>query len=96
VSPVLDRYTSHAKKDTKNSGVITRNTDSKGHKASYYRAMKNIIEITFAGNKPLPLVFFECKWSELMYYRFKFGMTQVNHEKLLQGHDKYIITHQAD
>jgi hypothetical protein len=45
---------------TQNSGVVTRATDMEGHEACYYGKIKNIIEITFAGNKPLALVFFEC------------------------------------
>jgi hypothetical protein len=60
---------------TKNSGVITRAANSKGHKATYYGTIKNIIEITFTGNKPLELVFFECKWYDLKHYRSDFGMT---------------------
>jgi hypothetical protein len=46
---------------TQNSGVVTRATYMEGHEACYYGKIKNIIEITFAGNKPLALVFFECK-----------------------------------
>jgi hypothetical protein len=67
-----------------------------GHEACYYGKIKNIIEITFAGNKPLALVFFECKWYDPKYYRTEFGMTQIQPEKLLQGHDTYILAHQAD
>jgi hypothetical protein len=62
---------------TKNSKVVTRTTDSKEHEASYYRMIENIIEITFHVNKPLAVVFFDCK------YRSEFGMTHVKHEKLL-------------
>jgi hypothetical protein len=36
---------------------------------------KNIFKITFAGNKPLALVFFECKWYDPKYYMPKYGMT---------------------
>jgi hypothetical protein len=52
---------SHPMAATQNSGVVTRATDMEGHEACYYGKIKNIIEITFAGNKPLALVFFECK-----------------------------------
>jgi hypothetical protein len=62
---------------TQNSGVVTRATDMEGHEACYYGKIKNIIEITFAGNKPLALVFFECKWYDPKYYRTEFGMTQI-------------------
>jgi hypothetical protein len=43
---------------TQNSGVVTRETDMEGHEDCYYGEIKNIIEITFAENKPLALVFF--------------------------------------
>jgi hypothetical protein len=79
---------------TQNSGVVTRAIDMEGHKACYYRKIKNIIEITFAANKPLALVFFECKWYDPKYYRTEFGMTRIQPEKLLQRHDTYILAHQ--
>jgi hypothetical protein len=65
---------------TQNSGVVTRATDMEGHEACYYEKIKNIIEITFAGNKPLALIFFECKWYDPKYYRTEFGMTQIQPE----------------
>ena len=55
-----------------------------------------ILKRAFAGNKPLALVFFECKWYDPKYYMTEFGMTQVQPKKLLQGHDTYILAHQAD
>jgi hypothetical protein len=81
---------------TQNSGVITRATNIKRHEVCYYKKIKNIIEITFAGNKPLALVFFECKWYDPKYYGTEFGMTRVQPEKLLQGHDTYILAHKVD
>jgi hypothetical protein len=60
---------------TQNSGVVTRATDMEEHEVCYYEKIKNIIEITFAGNKPLALVFFECKWYDPKYYMTEFGMT---------------------
>jgi hypothetical protein len=87
---------SHPMAATQNSGVIIRATDIEGHEACYYEKIKNIIEMTFAGNKPLVLVFFECKWYNPKYYRIEFGMAQIQPEKLLQGHDTYILAHQAD
>jgi hypothetical protein len=81
---------------TQNSGVVTRETDIGAHEGYYYGKIKNIIEITFARNKPLALVFFECKWYDPKYYRTEFGMMQVQPEKLLRGHDTYILAHQED
>jgi hypothetical protein len=67
-----------------------------GHGVCYYGTIKNIIKITITGNNPLALVFFECKCYDPKYYRTEFGMTQVQPEKLLQGHDTYMLAHQAD
>jgi hypothetical protein len=50
---------------------------SSSHEANYYVTIK-IIAIIFAGNKPLAVVFFECKWYDLKHFRSKFGM---KHEK---------------
>jgi hypothetical protein len=82
---------SHLMAATQNSGVFTRATDMEWHEACYYVNFKNIIEITFARNKPLALVFFESKWYGPKYYRTEFGMTHVQPEKLLQGHNMYIL-----
>jgi hypothetical protein len=87
---------SHPMAATQNSRVVTRATDMEGHEVCYYRTIKNIIEITFAGNKPSALVFFECKWYAPKYYRTTFGMTRVQSGKFLQGHNTYILAHQAD
>jgi hypothetical protein len=80
---------SHPMAATKNIGVVTRATDMEGHEACYYEKIKNIIKITFARNKPLALVFFECKWYDPKYYRTEFGMTQIQP-------DTYILAHQED
>jgi hypothetical protein len=66
---------SHPMAATQNSGVVTRATGMERHDACYYGKIKNIIENTFAGNNPLALVFFECKWYDPKFYRTKFGMT---------------------
>jgi hypothetical protein len=62
---------------------------SSSHEANYYVMIKNIA-IIFARNKPLAVVFFECKWYDPKHYRSEFGM---KHEKMLQGYDKYILAH---
>jgi hypothetical protein len=45
---------------TTNSGVVTRVVDEEGHETKYYGIIKNIIEYSFAGNKKLKTVFFDC------------------------------------
>jgi hypothetical protein len=43
-------------------GVVTRDVDAEGHESKYYGIIKNIIEYTFAGNKNLKTMFFDCDW----------------------------------
>jgi hypothetical protein len=45
---------------TTNTGVVTRVIDAQGHKTKYYRIIKNIIEYSFARNKKLKTIFFDC------------------------------------
>jgi hypothetical protein len=72
---------SHYMATTTNSGVVTRVAIAEGHVANYYRMIKNIIEITFVGSKPLAVAFFECKWYDPKHYSPKFGMAHVKHKK---------------
>jgi hypothetical protein len=58
----------------------------------YYGKIKNIIEITFVGSKPLVLVFFECKWHDPNYYRTEFGMTRVQPENCFKGTTRISLT----
>jgi hypothetical protein len=39
-----------------------RAVDADGHESKYYRVIKNIIEYSFAGNKNMKIVFFDCDW----------------------------------
>jgi hypothetical protein len=47
---------------TTNTGVVTRVVDGEGHEIKYYGIIKNIIEYSFAENKKLKIVFFDCDW----------------------------------
>jgi hypothetical protein len=47
---------------TTNSGVVMRAIDVEGHKTNYYGIINKILEFSFAGNKELKVVFFDCDW----------------------------------
>jgi hypothetical protein len=47
---------------TTNSGVVMRAIDVEGHKTNYYWIINKILEFSFAGNKELKVVFFDCDW----------------------------------
>lgn len=83
---------------TTNSGVVTRAIDAEGHETNYYGIIKNILEFSFAGNKELKVVFFCCDWfhPKRGTRQNKYGMVEVKHEELLQGHDNFILAHQVE
>jgi hypothetical protein len=47
---------------TTNSGVVTRVIDAEGRETNYYGIINKILEFSFAGNKELKVVFFDCDW----------------------------------
>jgi hypothetical protein len=47
---------------TTNSGVVMGAIDVKGCEANYYGIINKILEFSFAGNKELKVVFFDCDW----------------------------------
>jgi hypothetical protein len=47
---------------TTNSGVVTRAIDAKGDKTNYYEIINKILEFSFARNKILKVLFFDCDW----------------------------------
>jgi hypothetical protein len=47
---------------TTNSRVVTRAINAKGHKTNYYGIINKILEFSFAGNKELKIVIFDCDW----------------------------------
>jgi hypothetical protein len=45
---------------TTNSGVVTRAIDTEGCETNYYGIINKILEFSFAKNKELKVVFFDC------------------------------------
>jgi hypothetical protein len=52
----------HPPAATPNSGVVTREIDAEGREANYYGIINKILEFSFARNKELKVVFFDCDW----------------------------------
>jgi hypothetical protein len=50
----------HPLATTTNSGVVTRAIDVEGRETSYYGIINKILQFSFAGNKELKVVFFDC------------------------------------
>jgi hypothetical protein len=47
---------------TTNTGFVTRAVDADSHESKYYGVIKNIIGYSFAENKNMKIVFFNCDW----------------------------------
>jgi hypothetical protein len=80
---------------TTNSGVLTRAIDAEGCETNYYGIINKILEYSFAGNKELKVVFFDCDWfdSNNETQQNEFGMVEVKHNERLQGYDTFVLAH---
>jgi hypothetical protein len=78
--------------------MATRVVDVDGHESKYYRVIKNIIEYSFAGNKNIKIVFFDCDWFEPYHgtRENNFGMVEVKHARQLHGCDPFVLAHQVE
>jgi hypothetical protein len=68
---------------TTNSGVVTRAIDVEGHETNYYGVINKILEFSFARNKELKVVIFDCDWfdSNNGTRQNEFGMVEVKHNE---------------
>jgi hypothetical protein len=82
---------------TTNSGVVMRVIDVEGHETNYYRIINKIFEFSFAGNKKLKVVFFDCDWfdSNNRTWKNEFDKVEVKHNEQLRGYDTFILAHQT-
>jgi hypothetical protein len=80
---------------TTNSGVLTRAIDAERCETNYYGIINKILEFSFAGNKELKVVFFDCDWfdSNNETQQNEFGMVEVKHNERLQGYDTFVLAH---
>jgi hypothetical protein len=83
---------------TTNSRVVTRAIDVEGRKTNYYGIINKILEFSFAGNKQLKVVFFDCDWfdSNNGTQKNQFGMVKVKHNECLWEYDTFVLAHQVE
>jgi hypothetical protein len=62
---------------------VTRAIDAKGRETNYYGIINKILEFSFAGNKELEVVFFDCDWfdSNNGTRQNHFSMVEVKHNE---------------
>jgi hypothetical protein len=77
---------------------VTRAIYAEGRKTNYYGIINKILEFSFAGNKELKVVFFDCNWfdSNIRTRQNYFGMVEVKHNERLWGYDTFVLTHQVE
>jgi hypothetical protein len=80
---------------TTNKWVVTRAINAKVRETNYYGIINKILEFSFAGNKELTIVFFDCEWFDNNNWtrQNQFGMVQVKHNEWLWGYDTFILAH---
>jgi hypothetical protein len=77
---------------------VTRAIDVEGRKTNYYGIINKILEFSFAGNKELKIVFFNCDWfdSNNGTWQNQFSMVEVRYNERLRGYDTFVLTHQVE
>jgi hypothetical protein len=75
-----------------------RTIDAEGRETNYYRKINKIIEFSFAENKELKVVFFDCDWfnNNNRTRQNQFGMVEVRHNERLRGYDTFVLAHQVE
>jgi hypothetical protein len=78
---------------TCNTGVVVRAVDDEGWETNYYGVIKDILKLTFGGDKNLRVVFFYCDWFDPTRGTRvnKYGMVEIKHEKRVRGHDNFLL-----
>jgi hypothetical protein len=72
-----------------------RAIDAEGCETNYHGIIIKILEFSFAGNKELKIVFFDCDWfdSNNETWHNQFGMVEVKHNEQLWGYEAFIFAH---
>jgi hypothetical protein len=83
---------------TTNSGVVMRANAAEERETNYYWIINKILEFSFAGNKELKVVFFDCDWfdSNNETRQNQFGMVEVKHNEWLWGYDTFVLAHRVE
>lgn len=82
---------------TINSGLVTVGEGENGETTEYYGYIKEIIEVSFDGIRPLSLVLFNCHWFHPKKNRYtpKYGLVEIEHESVLPGYEPFVVAQQA-
>jgi hypothetical protein len=82
---------------TCNIGVLVREVDDEGRETNYYGVIKDILELTFGGDKDLRVVFFYCDWFDPTCGTREnhYGMVEIKHEERVRGHDNFVLVLQC-
>jgi hypothetical protein len=77
---------------------VTRAIDVEGRETNYYEIINKIFEFSFAGNKELKVVFFDCDWFDIKNRTRQnhFDMVEVKHNERLRGYDTFVLGHQVE
>jgi hypothetical protein len=77
---------------------VTRTIDAEGRETNYYGIINKIFEFSFARNKELKVVFFDCDWfdSKNITRQNQFGMVVVKHNERLRKYDTFVLVHQVE
>jgi hypothetical protein len=83
---------------TKNSGLVTVGEGGNGDTTDYFGYIKEIIEVSFDGIRPLNFVLFSCHWFHPTKVRYtpKYGPVEVEHESVPQGYEPFVVAHQEE
>jgi hypothetical protein len=78
---------------TCNTGVIVRAEYDEGQETNYYEVIKDILKITFGGDKDLRVAFFYCHWFDPTCgtRENQYGKIEVKHEERVCGHDNFVL-----
>jgi hypothetical protein len=65
---------------------------------NYYAIIQQILEFSFAGDKELKVVFFDCNWFNMIHgiQHNKYGMVEIKHNAKLLANDDFILAHQVE
>jgi hypothetical protein len=83
---------------TTNSVVVTRAINVEGRETNYYEIINKILEFSFAENKELKVVFFDCDWFDNYNgtRQNQFSTVEVKHNEWLWRYDTFILAHQVE
>jgi hypothetical protein len=78
---------------TCNTRVVVTTFDDEGWETNYYGVIKDILDLTFGGDKDLRVVFFYCDWFDPTHGNRvnKYDMVEIKHEEGVCGHDNFAL-----